>query len=369
MTADPAIPPATDRRSVPRPGAVGSLGAFWPLIEPVLGSLAPRALCEVGVERGAFATRLLAWCRAHDCRYFGIDPAEVGDADFLRNVEASGGQFIQKRSSEALPNLAHCEAYFLDGDHNFFTVRGELAAIAARAQAAATEEARGPVIFVHDVGWPWGRRDMYYAPATIPDEYRHENSADLGVVPGNDGLVDGGLRSPGDYAIATRAGGERNGVLTAVEAFLADTASDADAQGPWEMFTLSVAFGLAVLYRPQSLPSACLARVEALRATARETAAFLQTLENSYLELYLHAEEIASAYRRLQTHADGVQEHARGIEKSYRDLESSYAALLAHADSLLKEYHLLDAHRRNVEAAHAQLLASVGSAPPSPSES
>jgi hypothetical protein len=30
------------------------------------------------------------------------------------------------------------------------------------------------MIFFHDVGRPYGRRDMYYQPETVPPEFRQE---------------------------------------------------------------------------------------------------------------------------------------------------------------------------------------------------
>jgi hypothetical protein len=345
MAADTS--PTTAARTA-RPDAVGSLGAFWPLIEPVLDALAPRALCEVGVESGAFAARLLAWCGAHGCRYFGIDPVQVRDPDFLRNVDASSGKFIQGRSLETLPTLEACGAYFLDGDHNFFTVRGELAAIAERARGLHPGE--GPIIFLHDVCWPWGRRDMYYAPETIPNEGRHAFSDTLGTTPAGDELVDGGMRAAGVYAIATRAGGARNGVLTAVEAFLADTAAGAGVH--WEMVMLPVAYGLAVLFQPDTLPPACRQQLEELRGAAARMHEFHQTLESNYLEIFLFSRSIETAYRGLQAYADGM-------EKSYRGLEVAYRDLLAHADRLLKDYHLLEDYRQGLEAANARLRADA----------
>ena len=40
--------------------------------------------------------------------------------------------------------------------------------------AATAREAGAPlpVCFLHDVGWPYGRRDLYYAPERIPEEFR-----------------------------------------------------------------------------------------------------------------------------------------------------------------------------------------------------
>ncbi len=74
---------------------------------------------------------------------------------------------------------------------------------------------------MHDVGWPYGRRDGYYNPDSIPDEYLkpHEKK---GMRPGSAELVEeGGLNWNLDNAISEN--GPRNGVLTAVEDFLEET--------------------------------------------------------------------------------------------------------------------------------------------------
>ncbi len=375
---DPAIAPIAaaalpSSPPPPRAGAIGSLGAFWPLLEPVLAALAPRALCEVGVESGAFAGQLLDWCQAHGCQYFGIDPAKIDDEAFHWKLAAAGGRLIQSHSLETLRTLEPCGAYFLDGDHNFYTVRHELAAIAERARELPA--VAGPIVFVHDVGWPWGRRDMYYAPDSIPAEFRHEYSEILGTVSDRDALVDGGLRAPGRYAIATTARGERNGVLTAVEAFVADARADGSG---WEMLLLPVAFGLAVLHRPAAVSPGCRQQLETLRNAAGTFHKFLETLEASYQEIYLFSEAIQTAYQQAQAHAErsqahaersqahaaSAQTHAAAIEKSYRELRDAYASLLAHSDGLLKEYHLLDAHAKGLAAANAELRAAASDAAP-----
>ena len=68
--------PAPPDAGLPPPltAKVGSLGVFWALIEPILTRLKPRRFCEIGVESGQFTAQLLAWARANDCAYIGIDP-------------------------------------------------------------------------------------------------------------------------------------------------------------------------------------------------------------------------------------------------------------------------------------------------------
>ncbi len=58
---------------------------------------------------------------------------------------------------------------FLDGDHNWYTVFHELRLIEEHCQR---NERLFPLVLLHDLGWPYGRRDLYYNPETIPAEYR-----------------------------------------------------------------------------------------------------------------------------------------------------------------------------------------------------
>ncbi|MCE4872534.1 hypothetical protein LZC26_09990, partial [Campylobacter coli] len=81
-----------------------------------------------------------------------------------------------------------------------------------------------PVLaFFHDVGWPCGRRDAYYAPDQIPAEHRHPHSYEAGALLDRESLVEGrGFRGMGQFAFANIAGGARNGVMTAIDDFLAE---------------------------------------------------------------------------------------------------------------------------------------------------
>lgn len=326
-SSPPSVKPA------PPPAApIGSLGVFWTLIEPILDALGPRRVCEVGVEAGAFTTRLIAWGRERGCGYVGIDPApDAAVRAWFPPGEAGERQLWEETSLSALPGLGRCDAYFLDGDHNFHTVRGELDLIAGAARDDGDPAARGPVVFIHDVAWPWGRRDMYYLPGAVPAEARQPWSETLGVALGEDALIDGGLRDPGRYAIALKTGGPRNGVLTAVEDFLA-----AGAGAGWEAIILPVAYGLAVLHRPAdpALPAGCRQRLGELRQMAAVGGPFLRECEANYLKLYLYGEHTGHAL-----HREGVA-HFHTLS-AYADLERAYAELLAHSRSLGAEYERL----------------------------
>ncbi len=352
----------------PPTAQIGSLEIFWPLIEPILDGLAPQRICEVGVAAGALTERLLGWAERRHCAYVGIDPAP--DAAIRERFAASGDtpgrRLLLQTSHAALPDLALCDVYFLDGDHNYFTVQGELNLIAG-AIRTAEKDARGPVIFMHDVGWPWGRRDMYYLPTTLPVDARQPWSETLGVPLDGDELVEGGLREPGRYAIALRPGGPRNGVLTAVEDFL----RGADGAG-WESIFLPVAYGLAVLYRPAdpTMPAECSRRLENLRNMSATGGTFLQACEENFLRLYLYGEfhrhaaatsltshhATLTAYDDLLAHSGAIESAYGKMETAYGKMENAYNDLLAHSHALEDEYKkLLTAYGQLREHADASV--------------
>src|SRR5207244_7856955 len=119
------------------------------------------------------------------------------------------------------------------GDHNHWTVTRELEAIYT--------DGRTPVAILHDVGWPCARRDQYYSPDRLPPEGVHPHSYSKGRVPGRSELSRSGFGGAGEFAVALEEGGERNGVLTAVEDFLEGHAELRYAHIP-------AVFGLGVIF-------------------------------------------------------------------------------------------------------------------------
>jgi hypothetical protein len=169
-------------------------------------------------EIGAFAgdlTRLLAqWAGNTGARVLAIDPAPQEPLTRLAR-EHPGIELIRQTSLEALPELELPDAIVIDGDHNYFTVSRELALIAERANTASM-----PVLLFHDVCWPHGRRDDYFDAEQLPPDARHPLIGEGGgISPDNPGVDPRGLPFPHS---AAREGGARNGVLTAVEDFVAD---------------------------------------------------------------------------------------------------------------------------------------------------
>ena len=182
--------------------------------ENILGCLeaaGARSVVEVGALDGDLTELLLAWGAKTGARVAAIDPspgpalAALGERDDLELIRAT--------SHEALPEIPLPDAIILDGDHNHYTLTEELRIIAERSESGIL-----PLLLFHDVCWPHARRDDYFDPELIPAEHRQPIAEGGGLVPGEPGTRPAGLptRFP-----AAQEGGERNGVLTAIEDFVA----------------------------------------------------------------------------------------------------------------------------------------------------
>jgi Methyltransferase domain len=181
-----------------------------------LDAVEARSIIEVGAFRGELTRLLLRWAQTVGATVTAVDTAPHADLEELALQDADL-QLLRTTSHTALSELPLADAIILDGDHNYYTVSEELRIISERAAALGRHL---PLLLLHDVGWPHGRRDDYYVPERIPAEHR-QPLADDGLYPGEPGTYHGGI--PCDNP-AAREGGPRNGVLTAIEGFVADRA-------------------------------------------------------------------------------------------------------------------------------------------------
>jgi hypothetical protein len=200
------------------------------LLVALLDAAAPRSVIEVGAYAGDLTRLLLAWAGEHGAGVTAIDPAPQPRLVELA-AERADLTLVRETSLAALPAVTRSDAIVIDGDHNYYTVTEELKAIAGW-------EGPCPLILLHDVGWPHGRRDDYFDPATIPAEFRHPTHEGGGLYPGIEGVQPGAM--PYRYP-AAREGGPRNGVLTAVEDFVAGDPS-------LRLAVLPTFFGIGVVW-------------------------------------------------------------------------------------------------------------------------
>ena len=190
-----------------------SLAQSGELLLGCLDAAGARSVVEVGAFAGDLTRVLVDWAAGAGARVAAIDPSP---REGLLELDRAHPELelVRATSLSALPGFPVPDAVVIDGDHNWHTVSEELRLIGERAPGAEL-----PLLLFHDVCWPHARRDDYFDPEQIPADRRHPAAGDRGgIVPGDPGLVAGGLPYPSS---AAREGGERNGVLTAVEDFVA----------------------------------------------------------------------------------------------------------------------------------------------------
>jgi hypothetical protein len=202
------------------------------VVGPYIKASGYRRICEVGSALGENIDRLLAVPGMSICC---IDPSVVAD---LENKYA-GNPRVRVCKGLSLDELKKIDGEFdcimLDGDHNWYTVYHELKLIHDKRMLA-----KDGTLFLHDVGWPYGRRDMYYDADTVPAEFRHP-AKQAGMLRGRSELLEGSGKNP-EMWNATHEGGPRNGVLTGVDDFLRETPG-------YTFFRFEQEWGLGVLLR------------------------------------------------------------------------------------------------------------------------
>ena len=211
-----------------------SLVNFAPEYRRLMDVLRITRIVEIGSEAGVNTQVLLGYARSRGAKLVAVDPADVHfpfDAEKEQDFT-----FFRGTSAEFLAAPLPAEAVFLDGDHNYETVLADLETIFRSRTATGIK-----LLFLHDVSWPWARRDIYYDPARIsrPHAFHAGNTASP-YAAGSPGLP------PAGYVTADAEGGPGNGVLTAVEEFLA-------RHGNWEFRRLPVLYGIGILVCRENL--------------------------------------------------------------------------------------------------------------------
>jgi hypothetical protein len=183
------------------------------LLLRALEAVGARSVIEVGAYAGDLTRVLADWAGPAGAEVVAVDPSPQEQLVALA-AEHDGIELVRRTSLEALPEMPLTDVIVIDGDHNYYTVSEELRLIAGRAAGGTL-----PLLLFHDVCWPHGRRDDYFDPSQIPAAYRRPIAGERrGIFPGDPGTRADGLPYPRS---AATEGGPRNGVLTAVEDFVA----------------------------------------------------------------------------------------------------------------------------------------------------
>jgi hypothetical protein len=251
--------------------------------------LAPRSILEIGSESGGFTKLLYEHCRATSAELSTVEPSPAPAIVELALSSSMFHLFVDKSHPHLIEHGCRADLVFIDGDHNWWTVYGELALI----NRSWTERGSFGTIVLHDVGWPCARRDAYYDPSAIPSDALHPHTWTGGVRPDDPGIVEGGFRGEGAFAWAMTEGGPCNGVLTAVEDFMADNSG-------WTFQSIDAVFGLGFLTREGSREEAIVREIVAPYQNV-----LVSRLERNRLDNYLRVielqDELAGARQRLET--------------------------------------------------------------------
>ena len=209
---------------------------FWATaIKPLLDAAEPRTIVEVGILAADTTRSLVEYASTHDGVVHGIDPAPQPAA--IKLAERNERFVLHRQKSlDALPHIPDIDAALIDGDHNWYTVINELRLLASQSESQGRDF---PLTLLHDIGWPYGRRDQYCDPDAIPEEFR-QPIARGGLWPGDQDLHDdSGINVGGRHAI--NEGTPQNGVLTAVEDFVSES------DGRFQFASLAGLHGLGIL--------------------------------------------------------------------------------------------------------------------------
>ena len=283
---------------------------FWDaLIGPILEAAWPKSIVEIGSDEGLNTRNLLTYAERTGALVHVIDP--VPKYDVAEWQERYGPRFVFHRalSVDAIPSVDRMDLVLVDGDHNWYTVYNELRLIERRCAELSQPF---PLLMLHDVGWPFGRRDLYYDPDTIPEEYRRPYGPE-GVRPGVEGLLEEGGLIQG-LEKANREGGPRNGVLTAVEDFLKETDQEL------ELIVVPGFHGLALLVPPRYRRNRGLAEVLDNWDLPPNVARHAERLEEAWLEVEVQRQELHARNRRIKTLRAQLEERDEKINRLRAEL-------------------------------------------------
>lgn len=299
-----------------QPLLLHSMALFHEVFERVFENRLISTVIEVGVETGQ-VSGIYANLGAEIT--YCVEPAP--NPELRAQVDQNPALHLVERHSPAvLPELPVADLYVLDGDHNYATVRAELDWILTNAPNA--------LVAFHDVLWPCARRDQYYEPSALTADQRRPSSED-GPTVWHDSVTPSGFIGLGAFTSATEAGGDGNGVLTAIE----------DAIAGHENRLLAVVpavFGLGLLLRTDTATDVRL--LAALRPYTRS--GLLAAMENNRIALYTR---VLAMQAEMAAHAQEADQLVRSAAQRQAENDE-----LRHENEALRHRHVreMDGLRR-----------------------
>lgn len=278
-----------------------SLSNYLPLIVNLIGLMKPKLFCEIGVDDG---NSTHAWSRLSqtlDCGYHAVDPTISREtaASFSSNVE-----IFKEKSLQYLDRKYSPDIYFIDGDHNYYTVISELGKIEENRL-----NGQSVLVFMDDVGWPFARRDLYYNKSDIPAEYCNESSRGLKLSPGSLTHQSYGLPL-GGFEVSISESSDKNGVLTAVEDFLQSSPG-------WGFIKIPSLYGFGILWRTKELPAQCHTELKKIADCFNFMYPFMGVLEFNRITLLSKIDQLGATHQEILGKIG--EQHHKAIDSILKD--------------------------------------------------
>ena len=295
---------------------------FWgPVIKPLFDILQPREIVEIGADFGHNTRNILDYCRQTNSRAHIIDPVPKFEPEVLKNEYGDVFEFYKSLSLNALPLIRHMGAVLIDGDHNWYTVYNELKLIEKNCQS---NDSVFPLIVIHDVAWPYARRDLYYHPDNVPEAFRLPY-AQKGLIPGSREMADRGGLNPHLHN-AVYYHNFRSGCLSAVE----DFAQESDIS--LTLIKIPGFHGLGILYSSDHEKSSPLLSGFIQNLTAPDIISnILKAVEKSRIENLIAYEKYSNKYRKLESlwrrESEAHEQEITKLEKSLCGKDEQLKAL------------------------------------------
>ena len=317
-----------------------SMVNFYPEAKRIMDAVCINHILEIGSEAGVNTLALLEYAKSRNAKLTTVDPVTI-QFPFAVSGEKSF-HFFQGTSQEFLSSKFSAEVIFMDGDHNYETVINDLENIHQNRAANKIK-----VMFLHDVSWPWARRDNYYDLSQISAP--NPNYADTQVSPYISAKKF--YLPPCGYTVATQEGGAKNGVLTAIEAFLKKNGTT------WAFWHIPIIYGIGILCCTDNLNDEEYSAIKKFSDELLSHRDLLATLELNRIENLCLIQSLSDELKKAGMVWNNDQHYIEKANSSISELTAKYefnAAQVNFLQSLMSEKEaLIDALKASLESCAA----------------
>lgn len=258
------------------------------------------------------------------------------NSEFIESIK-----YHKDSSLNILPTLKSFDVVFINGDPNWYTVYNELTLIKKINSSF-------PLVFICNNKYPHKRRDSYFNPEDIPEEFKNECCNDLPINYEEDGEIKQTMIKDG-FCHAILGDTPKNGVLTAIEDFL-------DENSSLKLMEINPIEGVTLIYKPSNIVDI---RIKKILEEEIESEYTPGDLSDKFIENKLLLSHV-SGINLLKDDLDRVEEFKSEIDemntqlKDYERDAQLHDTKLKYKDSQISnveaQISLKDTQLKNVEA-------------------